>query len=72
MMKDLKGKTYKEQLRSLGLMRLKKRRLRGDLHTVCTFLEEGSGGGGADLLSLMINDRAQGNGVKVHQRKILH
>lgn len=71
MVKGLKGKTCDEQLRSLGLIRLKKRRLRGDLYTVYTFLKAGSRGRGTDLLSLMINERAQGNGVKFHQRKVL-
>ena len=51
MLKGLKGKTYKEQLRSLGLFSLEKRRLRGDLMAVCNLLTGGSGGGGADLLS---------------------
>ena len=69
MVKGLKGKTYKEQLRSLGLFSLEKRRLRGALIAVYTFLEGGSGGGGADLLSLVTSDRIQGNGMKLCQGK---
>ncbi|KAK4825789.1 hypothetical protein QYF61_002373 [Mycteria americana] len=57
MVKGLKGKTYKEQLRSLGFFSLQKRRLRGDLMAVYNFLMGGSGGGGADLLSLLTSDR---------------
>ncbi|KAK4822131.1 hypothetical protein QYF61_010254 [Mycteria americana] len=58
MVKGLEGKTYEEQLR-----------LRGDLITVYNFLKEGSGGGGADLLSLVTSNRTQGNGMKLHQGK---
>jgi len=57
MVKGLKGKTYKEWLRSLGLFSLEKRRLRWDLLAVYSFVKAGSGGGGADLLSLMTSDR---------------
>jgi len=57
MVKGLKAKTYEGQLRLLGLFSLEKRRLRGDLIAVFNFLKRGSGGGGADLLSLVTNDR---------------
>ena len=69
MVKGLEGKTYKEQLRSLGLFSLEKRRLRGDLTAVYSFLKRGSGEGGADLLSLVSSGRTQGNGMKLRQGK---
>ncbi|MCQ4187679.1 hypothetical protein FK515_29345 [Klebsiella pneumoniae] len=65
-MKSLKGKTYDEQLRSLGLFSLEKRRLRGDLITVYNFSRRW---GDADLLSLVASDRTQGNGMKLSQGK---
>ena len=68
MVKGLKGKTYKEQLRSLGLFSLERRMLSGGLITVSSFLKEGSRGGSADL-SLLTADRIQRNGMKLHQEK---
>lgn len=54
-----KDKTQKEQLSSLGLLSLEKRRLRSDLTVVYNFLKVGSGKGAADLLSLGTRDRTQ-------------
>jgi len=57
MVQGLKDKTYEEWLRLLGLFSLEKRRLRGTLITVYTFLKGGSRRGGADLLSLVTSNR---------------
>ncbi|GAB0184539.1 hypothetical protein GRJ2_000919200 [Grus japonensis] len=69
MVKGLKGKRCEEQLRSLGLFSLEKRRLRGNLITVCNFIKWSSRGGGVDLLSLVTSDRTRGNGMKLCQGK---
>ncbi|KAK4820511.1 hypothetical protein QYF61_000090, partial [Mycteria americana] len=44
-----------------------KRRLRGDLVPLYSFLRRGSGEGGADLFSLVSTDRTHGNGLELHQ-----
>ena len=67
MVKGLEGKMYEERMRSLGLFSLEKKRLRGDLITVYSFLVRGSGGAGVDLFSLVPRDRTCGNDVKLRQ-----
>ena len=60
-MKGLEGMSSEEQLRSWGLSSLERRRLRGDLTALDSFLRRGSGEGGADLFSLASSDRMHGN-----------
>ena len=56
-----------EQLSTLGLSGLERRRLRGDLMALCSFRRRGSGEGGAELFSLGSSDRTPGNGSKLRQ-----
>jgi len=59
----------KEQLRTVGLSGLEKRRLRGDLMALYSFLRRGPGDRGADFFSLGSSDRMLGNGSMLHQRR---
>ncbi|KAK4823932.1 hypothetical protein QYF61_008318 [Mycteria americana] len=65
--KGLEGMPYEEQLRTLGLSSLERRRLKGNLMALYSFLRRGSGEGGADLFSLVSSDRMHGDGSKLRQ-----
>jgi len=62
LVKGLGGMCYEEQLRTLGLSSLEKRRVGSDLIAPCSFLRRGHAEGGAELFSLGSSDRTCGNG----------
>lgn len=67
LLKGLEVMSCEERLRTSGLSSLEKRRLRGHLLALYSFLGSGSGDGGPDLSSLGCDDRMCGNGQTLEQ-----
>lgn len=70
MVRDLKHLPYEERLRDLGLSSLAKRRLRGDLITIYSYLKHRSQVDGSRLFLVVSNNRTGGQWAETATQEV--